>query len=79
MALKSAELATASLVAEPLRWLLIDDQADSLSPILAQGMEPLGFSFSSVSCETTAQVTSAESNKLCSRSGNRLAQLDSKQ
>lgn len=29
---------------QPIRLLLIDDEADTLSPVLAQGLEPLGFS-----------------------------------
>lgn len=44
MAAGSGETAASPLPPDPIRLLLIDDEADTLSPVLAQGLEPFGFS-----------------------------------
>ena len=44
MAAGPGKTTNSSLPPEPIRLLLIDDEADTLSPVLAQGLDPLGFS-----------------------------------
>ena len=44
MAAGSGETSTSPLPHERIRLLLIDDEADTLAPVLTQGLEPLGFS-----------------------------------
>ena len=44
MVARGHQIAAYPRPAEPIRLLLIDDEADTLSPVLAQGLEPLGFS-----------------------------------
>ncbi len=45
---------------EPLRLLLVDDEADTLSPVLVQGLEPLGFSVVKEADPANALSTVAE-------------------
>ena len=44
MAVGADQMAAYPQPVKPIRLLLIDDEADTLSPVLAQGLEPLGFS-----------------------------------
>ena len=49
MATGPGEMAAGSAPVQTVRLLLIDDEADTLSPVLAQGLEPLGFSMAKAS------------------------------
>ena len=56
MATGPGEMAAGNVSAQRVRLLLIDDEADTLSPVLAQGLEPLGFSMAKASVPAEAML-----------------------